>query len=151
MAWIIKYHNVSSKTLTLSDFNGITQAIVGEINHEPDKTLESGGEDYLSLDQNALKFISDGGIDIYQGINMPTKTLWIRMHVPVQVFGIGTSPYWYYLINNGENPTLDNSSWKEHDSDTIDTTINDLKIKMSPVKDHTSITLDIIIDDIKTK
>ena len=147
MAWIIKYHNLSSQTVRITSYGGVTEAVVGEINHEPASSLGTGATDYLSMDQNALKFIADGAVDFYQGVCVENQTLWVRIHVPVQMFGIGTSPYWYYQINDGSDPGLDSEAWSQHDADTVETTINNLSVKMSPTKSHTEITVDVRLDD----
>jgi hypothetical protein len=99
------------------------------------------------MDQNAMKFIADGDIDFYQGIVGKGQTLWVRIHVPLQLFGIGTSPYWFYLINNGANPGLDSPSWSQHDSDTVNTTFGELKVAMSPTKSHSTITVNVTLED----
>ena len=147
MAWQIKYQNVSSKKLNITGFGGVTEAVVGEINHQPASTLDIGGSDYLSMDPNAMKFIANGDADFYQGIGVSGNYLWVRVHVPFQMLGIGTSPYWYYLVNNGADPTLDSKSWKKHDSDSVSIDFAGFTAKLSPTKDHTSITLSVTIDD----
>lgn len=150
MAWEIKYHNLSSQTFDITKFGGITQDVVGIVNHQPADTLPTGSQDYLSLDQNAFKFIAEGDIDIYQGVIMHEGTLWVRLHVPFQMFGIGTSPYWYCMFNDGKDPGLDSSAWAKHDSDTVVSNIKGIRAKMSPTKDHSDITLDVLLDDVNS-
>lgn len=145
--WQIQYRNLSSQEVMITHYGGVTQAVVGEINHEPDQKLGVGGSDYLSIDQNAMKFIADGDIDFYQGIVGKGQTLWVRIHVPIQVFGIGTSPYWFYLINRGGDPGLDSPSWSQHDSDTVNTTFGELMVTMSPTKSHSTITVNVTLED----
>lgn len=147
MTWIIRYHNLSSQSVGITHYGGITEEVVGEVNHEPANHLDTGGTDYLSLDQNALTFIASGGVDIYQGLRVSDKTLWVRLHMPVQVFGMGTSPYWYYQINDGSDPGLDSGAWSKHDADTVETTVNNLNVKLSPTKSHTEITVEVRLDD----
>ncbi|MGA0560168.1 hypothetical protein ACO2Q8_26130 [Larkinella sp. VNQ87] len=147
MAWIINYHNLSSRSVGITHFGGVTEAVVGEVNHQPASPLDTGSTDYLSLDQNALKFIADGAIDIYQGVRVDYQTLWVRIHVPIQVFGIGSSPYWYYQINDGSDPGLGSHAWNKHDSDSVSTTISNLSVKLSPTKDHSNLTVDVTLDD----
>jgi len=148
MAWVMKYHNLSSKPVEITSFGGITQDVVGIINHEPATHLDTGATDYLSIDQSALTFIADGDIDVYQGVRTTDKTLWVRLHVPLQMFGIGKSPYWYYQTNDGDDPGLDSGSWNKHDTDTVETSIDKISVKLSPVKSHTDITLEVKLDDL---
>jgi hypothetical protein len=147
VAWVITYHNYSATPLQITNFGGVTEAVVGETNHQPGNTLAVGASDYLSLDQNALSFVADGVVDFFQGIGVSGAMLWVRVHVPLQVFGIGTGPYWYYLINQGQAPSLDSPGWQQHGSDTVNITMAKFAITLSPVVDHSDINLDVAFDD----
>lgn len=148
-AWIIKYHNLSSQNLTVTGAGGSAQAVVGETNHEPASTLTSGGQDYLSLDQNSFKFIANGDIDFHQGLRLNGHTLYIRLHVPIQVFGIGSAPYWYYCKDegSGHTPSNDSSVWTKCENKTVSTVFAGLTAKMSPVSTHTTLTVSVTVDD----
>jgi hypothetical protein len=147
VAWVITYHNYSSVPLRITRFGGVTQAVVGEINHEPGAALEIGASDYLSLDQNALSFVADGVVDFFQGIGTNGAMLWVRVHVPLQIFGIGTGPYWYYLTNQGQIPTLDDAEWQQHGSDTVNITMAGYAVTLSPTVQHSTLNLEVTFDD----
>lgn len=152
MAWIIKYRNLSSKTVTLSGVGGYLEAVVDVINHQPARTLGPGGSDYLSISETAvLDVIANGEVDFFQGVGLGDDVLWVRIVAPLQVVGIGTSPYWHYYIGKKwERVSVDGSTrtaWSRHDSDTVTTTFNGLQVKMSPVKSHTEITVEVLLED----
>ncbi len=148
MAWVIRYHNLSSHDVSITNFGGTLEDVVSEVNHQPSSSLATGERDYLSIDQNSPKFIGSGAVDFYQGIgDPPGSMLWVRIHVPFQMLGIGTGPYWYYMINEGRNPTLEDSGWQRHESETVKTQFASFKVVLSPVVSHTEIELSVILED----
>ncbi len=147
-SWQIVYSNLSSQEVTITSWKGITEEVVGEINHETGHILASGGgKDYLAMDQNALKFIASGALDFYQGLNAKKETLWVRLHVPVQVFGIGTSPYFYVYVDNGSDPGLGSSQWEKHDRDQVIKNFGGLKATVEPTGSHTNLTVSVTLED----
>lgn len=150
-AWRIKYSNLSSHDVQITDFGGVTEAVVGEVNHKPSGTLAAGASDYLGMDQNALKFIANGALDFYQGLSWGGMTLWVRIHVPLQILGIGTRPYYYIHTDSGQDPGLD-GSWQggtSTDNSSVEIANGDegLKITISPTGTHTTLTVAVTIED----
>ncbi|GFP59084.1 hypothetical protein ACSS6W_007739 [Trichoderma asperelloides] len=118
------------------------------INTQPnDKLLGGNGQEILAWDQ-AVKFLGAGGTEgyadgqvIWQAPN--GKCFGIQIHIPVQLFGMGTSPY--YQVK-----TVQDGGWDgEHRSDPYNFSKDiGFDITVKAVADHASMHVTATINDL---
>ena len=152
VAWQLKWTNVSSKFLYLTDLNHSEDIAVQGIVHQPARSIDTGGSDYVEIDQGMLSFAASGYVNFYQGIYSDTSqntVLWIWVSAPLQVLGMGYSPLWYHrLIVGGPDPEITSENgWNRHDTEVVDVRLWDVKATISPTKHHSDILVDVVIDD----
>ncbi|KAF3930385.1 hypothetical protein AA313_de0204962 [Arthrobotrys entomopaga] len=140
--------NHSTTAWTRAYWEGPSDDVGFTINTQPnDKLLGGNGQEILAWDSSA-KLLGSGGTDgcadgqvIWQAPS--GKCFGIRIHVPVQLFGIGTSPS--YQVK-----TVGNGSWNgEHRSDpyTFDKDIG-FDVVVKAVADHSTLHVTATINDL---
>ena len=145
MPWTTTYHNLSSANLNLSPPGGSFMTVATEMNHVPKAVLTPGTKDYLQIDQD-FSTVGQGPWDWYQSISVSggSQVLWVRTNVPMQVWMMGYSPNWNYVINSGGVPT----DWgKTYEGESPSTTFNKMKVQFSAVHTHTQVSINVVFED----
>lgn len=103
-----------------------------------------GVEDY-AVNSTTMGALSDGGFEYWcSWYNLSTgQIIGVKIHVPVQVFEIGTAPYWYVTNTNppnweksGSNPSSP-YTWPK---------IDGVNVVARPTAGHSSLTVEVTID-----
>ena len=136
--------NTSSTTFTLESWGCSTDTVLGTVNISPGNTLEAGaGVEKLEWSQ-ALSTIASGYTDgemVWKDKN-GTK-IGIQIHVPIQVFFMGTAPYYRVKLNNGDWEGERHS--EEYTFDTAKTP--SYKVTVRPTAEHSTFALKVEITD----
>jgi hypothetical protein len=147
-SWEFIYHNLSSHDLHVASVEGLPQGGIGELNHQPGDTLAVGQKDYLAFDQSMLKWVAEGSIDFTQSLGQPgAERIYLRMVVPMQVIGIGYSPYWYYHVGNGHPKSNEWGDYYYGDTKTV--VCGGMKVTISGVSSHQSLSVTVVFEDEK--
>ncbi|KAJ1326997.1 hypothetical protein MN608_08446 [Microdochium nivale] len=139
--------NRSSVAWALHDWNAPSDTLF-TINTQPNKTLLGGnGQEILAWDQS-IKFIATGGTEGYgDGLviwKAPNgKCFGVKIHIPLQIFDLGTSPYF-------QVKTEQNGAWDgEHRSDPYNVTKDiGFDVTVKAVADHATLHVTATINDL---
>lgn len=143
-SWVIKYTNLSSHDLQISPWQGTPLDSIHNVPHQPAGTLAKGESDYLSFDQSGGKWIADGDITIEQSVSFQNKSLWVKLHAPLQVMGVGSEPYWYYATTDGLYP----GNWGDkYYGDSKTASFSGLSVKLTGNAHHSTLTVDVVFED----
>lgn len=149
----MQFQNFSSTEFTRSLSGSSIDAVLQNLNKRPSGHLKAhSGLEELSADQNALSFIATGDIDLYCTWYDATsgERLGIKIHVPVQVLGIGTGPYWYYAWDQGKGI---NDAYQWHQigdpADVKEFDMQHFKVQARPEAHHDSLKVLVTIQDKK--
>jgi hypothetical protein len=71
------------------------------ITQEPSDTLQvSPGQTMFQYQQNLLGFYESGDSAIWCCWNNGTVRFGVKLSAPYQMFGLGSSPFWYYMSDS---------------------------------------------------
>lgn len=153
MSYSIKFQNFSSTQWTRSVNGSTIDAVLQNLNKVPGDYLKAhSGLEEIAADQSALSFVATGNIDLYCCWFNPktSQRFGIQLLVPVQVFGIGSAPYWYVMTDNAS--INDNPNWISSGSDPAyqyNFQLSGFNINANPTAGHASLDIAVTIQDAK--
>mgnify|MGYP003624619108 CR=1 FL=1 len=120
---------------------------ISSLSTYPSSTLAQGASTSMSVDENIMGNVDKGQITISCGwydTSVSDSHWGVKIYVPVQVFDIGSRPY--YLVVETET-----EDWTQPVDDPSKpysfTTPTGKKVNITPVSGHTSLSLTISITD----
>lgn len=152
--WQITFSNFSSVDLTLNYYwhDKLVSQNAAQI---PGPTLEaSDGVQVMGMDLGAFGSLANNDVD-FGCTWLNPKTGWrfgVWIHQPVQVFGMGTGPYFRVACDNITDPTQRPAEWTKPHSDPAaqyawPTENLGLKVTAMPTAGHDSLSVGVSIED----
>lgn len=149
----ITFTNYSQTTFQRGYWGWQLQAGLGSLNQSPGPTLQAQSGSQVMSASEILSTLATGDYDIFcTWADVTTGARFgVMIHIPVQVFDIGTAPYWYVsydnqgLVNEAPNWVLsgDDPSYPY----TWPTSIG-FNIVGTPTAAHTSLSVEVLIQDL---
>lgn len=152
MVYNMKFTNYSPTEWTRSVNGSSIDAVMQNLTHTPSGHLKANsGVEQLGADQSILSFVATGYIDLYCCWYDPSTTerFGVKIHIPLQVLGMGTAPYWYVMSDKTSNINAA-PNWIKAGNDPADsytwTNVSGYKIRGTPTASHSSLSVDVIIE-----
>lgn len=142
------FSNYSSDTLNRDEYGWMLESGVSGITQQPPDTLVPlSGMGTLEYAQDAVGPIADGDAYIFCCWNTPSGSRFgLKLYAPVQVIGIGTRPYWYYMYDNDPySPTIDWIKIGSPSEQFTWPTSTGYNIQASPVSNHATLTVSVML------
>jgi len=149
MAFSAKFTNYSGVDWQRSSYSWSKKVLEDQIASEPKPTLNNNDSTSMALDSNVLEILAAGNCEIECCWQNQEKNLsfGVKLHWPVQILGIGTSPY--YLTSKrswGQDPSWGRPDGSDEAAHVYQFSENGVKVTMTPTASAQSISVDVLID-----
>jgi hypothetical protein len=111
----VNFINYSSIQWNLDQWGSTTESGVSGITQQPSPSMEpNAGQTTFQYQQDMAGVLADGVAGIWCCWNNGTSRIGVKLWAPLQMFGIGSSPFWYYMSDT--DPESANINWVCNDN-----------------------------------
>lgn len=144
----VNFINYSSTQWNLDVWGSTTQEGVSGISQEPSGELQaSAGQTTFQYQQNLVGSFESGDAGIWCCWNNGTVRFGVKLWAPYQMFGLGSSPFWYYM---SDTTPLADVNWVCNDDRAAQynwPTSLGFNIVAVPTSESSTLTINVTIQD----